>query len=66
MTDAERLINIADAILHPHERLIIADGGPSYTVDLVALALRLHSKPGIALKAMIEEWGRERIVRELY
>ncbi len=66
MNDAEQLIGIADAVLHPSDALLVCEGEPECVGDVVALALRLRSKPDVALRAMVEEWTRFRIVRELH
>lgn len=66
MNDAEILIMIADEILKPHDRLVGVVDGPEHTIAVATLALRLRRNPGVALRALMEEWDRQRIVRELY
>lgn len=67
MTDAERLVVIADEVMRVRDRLIFVESPiPDNTVDIVALAIRLRKKPDVVLRAMVENWNRERIVRELY
>lgn len=66
MSDAELLIDIAEAILHPRDELLVSVDNPPETAEIAALALRLRERPGLALRALVEEWTRVRIVRELY
>ena len=66
MTDAERLIDIANAVLYPRDQLLLSESIPPRMNEVVALALRLKTRPDLALRAMMEEWTRVRIVRELY
>lgn len=66
MNDAEALLDIADSVMVPKNRLLICEGVPPNTGDLVALALALKKRPDVALRAMLENWDRVKIVRELY
>lgn len=80
-TDAEFLVDVANLILHPREDLQIyttdmpyempagyrlACDDPSVTVEVIALAIRFRSNPGLVFRALVERWDRFRIVRELY
>lgn len=66
MTDAELLIELANRVRYPRRTLIVADGLPQYTGSTVDLALRLQARPDMVLRAIVEEWDRFRIVRELH
>lgn len=64
---AMMLIDIAEATLHPNDELLSPQGPlPCNLVEVIALSLRLRSRPDIAFRAMVEGWDRYRIVRELY
>lgn len=66
MNDAEHLLYIADSVMIPKNRLLICEGVPPNAGDVVALALALKKRPDVALRAMLENWNRAKIVRELY
>lgn len=66
MPDAELLVDIANKVLRPKRRIVLCINNPANAVDVVALALRLRERPDLALRAMLEDWDRVRIVRELY
>jgi hypothetical protein len=66
MNDAEVLLDIADSVIIPKNRLLVFEGVPPNIGDLVALALALKKRPDVALQAAVEGWKLVRIVRELY
>ena len=66
MSDAEALLDLADAVLHPRGELIECDAETRWAADVAALAMRLRARPAVAFRAQVEGWPRERIVRELY
>ena len=63
---AERLLDIADAIQHPRDEVLAVEDVPQYFIGMVALAMRLRRHPGVAVRAMVEDWDRSCIIRELY
>jgi len=70
-TLAEKLLDIADALLHPRGQVIQAVGSPAHfspeVLSRVALALRMSKAPKVLqLRAIAEGWDNVRIVRELY
>lgn len=65
MNDAEFLLSAADD-LHRHPGLLIAPRGvKTEFLGRLAFALELENRPGLALRAMIEGWPLDRIVREV-
>lgn len=66
MNDAELLLEIAETVLYPRDLVMLVEDADPSTCDTVALALRLRERKDLALRAMIENWNRFRIVRELY
>lgn len=66
MNDAEMLIDLADSILYPRDEVLLCEGLPPSAPDTAVLALRLKKRPDLTLRAIMEDWSRFRIVRELY
>lgn len=66
MSDAEQLVEIADDVMYPRNEVLLIEGLPPCAADTVALAIRLRKRPDVVLRAMVEEWTRFQIVRELY
>jgi hypothetical protein len=68
MTQAERLIDLADAILLPRDHLLAMPVRlDSQRMALAALAIKFRRLPKIVqLMAQVENWSHERIVRECY
>lgn len=66
--DAECLLDLARAILYPRRLCILADGGNWGSSQLaeIKLAIELERKPGLCLRALVEGWDRQRLVREMY
>lgn len=68
-TDAEILIDLANAVIHPKDELLITEDmtdDDTYFPSTVVLALRLRARPDLCIRAIMERWTRFRIVRELY
>lgn len=63
METAETILDAANVVKHS-PGLIHAPENANLT--LLATALRLRNKPSLALKAILESWSVERIVKELY
>lgn len=57
---------IADAVLYPRDEVYEAEGEREAAVAYAALAIKLKANPGVTFRAIVEQWERQRIVRELY
>lgn len=67
MTDAEVLLELAQVVLLPRNRIVSVEGLPHHTSDTIALAIKFSKKSsGFKLRAIMECWRRDQIVRELY
>lgn len=66
-TCAEQLIEVADEVLCVRDMLfVVGEPLPDNAMELVVLAIHLRRRPDVALRALVENWDRLRIVRELY
>lgn len=70
-TAAERLLELAEEVLHPREQVIRLAGPLALEVGTfmarVKAALDLKRRPPVfVLRAITEDWSYERIIRELY
>ena len=74
-TIAERLIDLADELKHPIGELVVADPEREcFHNDYLGAALSrtrlaqdfVRKPKGFQLRAIVEEWSHERIVREVY
>lgn len=72
LTEAETMIEVAEAMLLPKKNIIsleeLADYGElNEFAEYLVLCIRLYRAPTpLKFKAIYEEWDRTRIVRELY
>lgn len=70
MTDAEELLDLANAVMYRRNELLVLEGieveDVGRIVDAVALSLRLRQRPDVTIRAIVERWTRFQIVRELY
>lgn len=67
MTDAEMLLQIANVVMSPRNKLVILDGIDIHQAETIALAIRFSRLPvAMKLRAMLEEWTRHQIIREVY
>lgn len=65
-TEAEQLLELADALLTPRRALIVLDGWPEELTTAAVLAVQLRqTSPSVLLRAIVEGWDRQRIVQEL-
>lgn len=65
--DAEIMLDIAESVLLPRSALVISEGEPSCMVEVVNTAVRFYRQPSaFKLRALVEQWERERIIRELW
>lgn len=64
----EALIIVARALRDQPRKLCVPDGQMSeFDLARVALAIKFDdADPGLKLRALIENWSWERIIRELY
>ena len=70
-TYPEFLLDIAHVVKHPTGELIVQESESqecaSRVVGTVALALDFDSRPvGFRLRALIEGWDQQRLLREMY
>lgn len=70
-TEADKLLELASVLLMHGGRakllMVELNGDDQRGVcSLSATALRLRSRPALALRAQVEEWDLQRIIRELY
>jgi hypothetical protein len=64
---AERLIDTANTLRYPRDRLLIpVDKVGNTELAQAALSFRLAANPLIAFRAIAENWDHRRIVKELY
>lgn len=66
-TDAECLLRIANMIHSRPGKVVVAEGGlESNDLAKIKIALDLTCKPGLLLRALVEEWDYVRVNREMY
>lgn len=67
-TIAENLIEMAQALRMNRGQLIIADETltESQFAKIKLALLLMDSEPVVKLRAIVEDWGNEKIVREMY
>lgn len=70
---ADYLMDVANAATLQKRELLIYDSSKlcgcisaEAFCDRVALALKFRARPGLYLRATLEEWPMQRIVQELY
>lgn len=65
---ADELLFIAELLLFPTNEIVVAERTPEpYQEAEAALAVAFYRRPaGFKLRALVEEWDRPRIVREMY
>lgn len=69
MSRAEELLDIVYVHRHMAHGVQCFDGPcPDWPAMIanVALAHRLRSRPDVAIRAVVEDWDQQRIVRELW
>lgn len=68
MTEAERLLSLANAIRARRGELILCDSPiESYRPERIVLALKFESLGNAkVIRAIVEEWDIARIIREVY
>ena len=65
-TEAENLLELADALLQPRSTLAILDGWPPDALAAAVLGVQLRlAKPSIVFRALVEGWDRKRLIQEL-
>lgn len=65
-SDAEVLLAAAKHLLHPSDRLIDCTGSDPDRVAYAVLTIALYRRRDLLLRALVEDWDRERILKELY
>ena len=66
-TDTECLLRIANKVRSRPGRIVVAEGGlESSDLAKIKVALDLACKPGLLLRALVEEWNYVRVNREMY
>lgn len=60
---AEFLVELAKDVLYPQSALVLVRPDQ---LALYKLAIDLWRKPGLVVRALMEEWDQQRIVKELY
>ena len=63
--ESEQLLDLADALLSPRSALIILDGWPPELVSAAVLGMQLRRRPGLAFRALVEDWSIEDTIKEL-
>lgn len=67
MSPAEILLDLARTVMVPKNQVVLIEDSPHHTADTVALALKFNQLSNATkLRAIMEDWMREQIVRELY
>lgn len=66
MSDAQLLLMLADATTRNHCDLLLVEDADNQLCAMTVVALRLRARPDLMLRALVEEWDRYRITKELY
>lgn len=69
LTAAEHLINLAETVLLPKRQMIhfVDVGMTEKHIERAVLAVKFYRLPaGTKLRAMLEEWPMEQIIREVH
>ena len=62
---AEQLLSFAQMLKHS-SGLVLVEAVGDGRFGYIELALKLRNNPSLALRAQLEEWNQQRIVKELY
>ena len=64
---AAYLINLAESLIFPKDAFVIGDGCKPRHIARARLAVEFYRRPSVfKLRAIVEDWGFRRIVREMY